>query len=378
VLTSPMLDPEQRTHADKYVQLFYNELAKAPRNRDGYLFLENDNTIRDAKMFAEFAGEKNPAFVKKQYAEIEEQTNKIEKDFAKYSGLDRFGIERLVTRMPVIFYVPLHKKGPRLTFSHHSIFDHNNQMESIFFSTEIRKTVQQFKDALEEERFEIGLDATILKTTNWNHSNMGGIRQGDGYNNPFENGITNMASHIEYGIGEKIQNLFTGVLYAGITPDNQQNILVFVDTSEATSFLKTNKNIMNNCAETVVRYGLDGLYSLYAESQTNREGRNREVSANAMLDPSDCTTFTINRDGLKTNIEFFDMTKIKQDWQEETFWRTLVQSYLAEGKFSQRDPDPEQSLRDIMRDAMLMQMERRANEILDAEIARASKRIHST
>lgn len=274
-----------------------------------------------------------------------------EKRAALEAGVNNMGLERVCRRVPVILYYAT--ENPELGYG--SVAKH---IAEAFAQHEIAERAKY----LEDQQYEIGLCPAVVKTHSWGHDMFGDVVMGV---NSWEKGTSSVskyckqtddsiASFIKEHIGENIRPAFNGIIYQGFDAGGQERLFLVLDTSAEAGIVNANVNIAERLAQTAQKYGVHGLFTLYATEHLTND---RAIGYEARLDPSDAKY---------TNLQITDLSaglqKIKEQWEQETFWRMLVQSYVQRGKLTNSDPDPEQSMRDLLRDNMLMRAEKRAME----------------
>lgn len=360
-----MLTPDQVTGSDRFVRFFYEQIGKSPSTLNGRDIAEYSEEYRRMECIGLSLYKYEPEKVEAAKAEGQVAA-------AKESGVDRLGIERLVTRMPAIFYFILEGEEKELTCpfeaNRHGDLGHCKNM-SVYYGE--GKSVPADISALAKRQLEIGLNPDVLKSYNWCHDNFDGVAaswyNGGIHKNPDKVGKYDIASFVEKQLEEDIQVAYSGLVYHGLDSQGLGRLLAFVDTSESSRLIESRGDIAERCAELVARYGLDGLFTLSAEKHIPKETDgfwsrgDWKVSKEARLDAGDGEHVNLRMTNLVSALD-----TIKKGWQEETFKRQVMQHFHSSGELTAGDAG--QGIRDFLRARMEYCMQARAYELLEAEL----------
>lgn len=323
-----MLAPTQIASADECVKFFYQELVKTPRNFNGKSIFDRDYIegmfgkdyswilAPHRDKIAEYSTKEKYAEFRSTLTEKERQALlACERLAAETGGVDKLGIQRLIRRVPVIFY---HFLSPNVSYD----------------------------DETPPEQYEIGLSPQSLKSWTWCHDfgRSVAVSWHNGGLHKIAYPHFEISSFISGHFSAQVRSDFTGLLYHGLTLDEEEQLLLLVDTSEATGQIEKNQSIANKCQNARRRYGIDKLYLLSASVHTNSQRdceKDMPVSSKARLDACDRRY---------TNLEIKAIQEILKQSESETLWRILLLNTLGKGGFSNVDDDPGQTLRELLKD----------------------------
>lgn len=114
--------------------------------------------------------------------------------------------------------------------------------------------------------YHLGISPEILNTYFWLHSDSNGIKVSErNYKEPDGLRANDLYHNVSKLINESIQCLCSGVMYPGLTAEDEDCLLAFVDTSGSTRTINSYNIIAKKCVEMADRFGIDGLFTLSAE-----------------------------------------------------------------------------------------------------------------
>ncbi len=343
-----MLTKDQLEIADKNVQLFYSELAKTPYNFNGNSPREtrflNDGFFQLYTLEETLKKLPENATHQERISALSKKQNQVlaswQEEAAKVAGISELGVNRLITRVPIIFYYLMEQ----------------DEKSSFAYACSPVGVYAKEKKVLVERTYEIGLCPEVLKTFNWSHGKHKGFYIGPDMSKNTETFVPfEISKSIEKKLSQKIQCLFNGLLYYGLDKTETEKLFCFVDTSEGSTIIEGNKKIAERCTEVKEKYGIDALFTLYATKSIKLPEWWKEnvlVSDKVRFEPSDKKYVNLQMHKIEEVL-----AKIEQKYDSETFWRLLVQYYFSKGKLTSFDYDPEQSMRDLLREHLLPSVE---------------------
>jgi len=343
-----MFTKDKIEKSDSQVQLFYSELAKTPYNFNG-------DSPRETRFldggFPQLYSIENilnslpeNATHEERILSLSEKQKQVlalwQEEAAKNAGISELGMNRLITRVPIIFYYLMEQ----------------DEKSSFVSACSPVGVYAKEKKVLTQRTYEIGLCSEVLKTFNWSHGNHKGFYIGPNTSKNTETFVPfKISESIEKKLSQKIQCLFNGLLYYGLDKNETEKLFCFIDTTEGSTIIEGNKKIAERCREVKEKYDIDALFTLYATKSISVPTwwtNNVLLSDKVRFEPADKRYVDLQIHRIEEVL-----AKIEKKYDSETFWRLLVQYYVRKGKLTSFDYDPEQSMRNLLRDHLLPSVE---------------------